>query len=141
MFFPIRTDSPLRRTPWMNWLLIAANILVYIAQSHGGRRGWDRAYYLNPADLSILGYFTYQFMHGSWAHVLGNMLFLYIFGNNVNDKMGSFGYLAFYLAGGVAAGIGHVMTATVPILGASGAVAAVTGAYLVLFPRSHITIF
>jgi hypothetical protein len=74
-------------------------------------------------------------------HVLGNMLFLYIFGNNVNDKMGSFGYLAFYLAGGIAAGIGHVLTSTMPILGASGAVAAVTGAYLVLFPRSHITVF
>jgi tetratricopeptide (TPR) repeat protein len=73
--------------------------------------------------------------------VIGNMLFLYIFGNNVNDKMGSFGYLAFYLAGGIAAGIGHVLTSTVPILGASGSVAAVTGAYLVLFPRSHITVF
>jgi membrane associated rhomboid family serine protease len=141
MFFPIRTDSPLRRTPWMNWLLIAANLLIYLAQSHEGRRGWDRAYLLDPTNLSILNYFSYQFLHGGWMHVIGNMLFLYIFGNNVNDKMGSFGYLAFYLAGGIAAGIGHVLTSTVPILGASGSVAAVTGAYLVLFPRSHITVF
>jgi membrane associated rhomboid family serine protease len=126
----------------MNWLLIAVNILVYIAQSHAGhKRGWDRAFLLDPTNLSIVNYFTYQFLHGGWMHVLGNMLFLYIFGNNVNDKMGSFGYLAFYLAGGIAAGIGHVLTSTMPILGASGAVAAVTGAYLVLFPRSHITVF
>ncbi|HTL28981.1 MAG TPA: rhomboid family intramembrane serine protease [Tepidisphaeraceae bacterium] len=142
MFFPIRTDIPLRRTPWMNWLLILVNVLIFLAQPHDGRRGgWDRAYYLDPNNLSILNYFSYAFLHGGWMHLIGNMLFLYIFGNNVNDKMGSFGYLAFYLAGGIAAGIGHVLTANVPILGASGAVAAVTGAYLVLFPRSHITVF
>jgi len=69
-----------------------------------------------------------------------NMLFLYIFGNNVNDRMGHLGYLGFYLAGGVFAGVGHALTQAAPVVGASGAVAAVTGAYLVLFPRSSITI-
>jgi len=73
-------------------------------------------------------------------HVIGNMFFLYLFGNNVNDKLGNIGYLCLYLGGSVFAGIGHAMLHSNPVLGASGAVAAVTGAYLVLFPRTLITV-
>jgi hypothetical protein len=82
-------------------------------------------------------------MHANVMHLVGNMLFLYIFGNNVNDKMGHAGYLAFYLAGSVFAGIAFVLMEShhQAVIGASGAVAAVTGAYLVLFPRSNVTIF
>jgi membrane associated rhomboid family serine protease len=136
----------------MNWGLIAANILIYILtsvssdpNSHG-----PLAYYhgevirqslaLNPQDPHLWQYFTYQFLHESWLHVLGNMLFLYIFGNNINDRMGNLGYLGFYLAGGVVAGIGYAALDPSPVIGASGAVAAVTGAYLVLLPRSNITL-
>jgi len=140
MILPIRTDSPLRSTPWMNWLLILANVLVFLLEMlYPAIR---RQYVLSPRDPHLINYFTYAFLHEGWAHIVGNMLFLYIFGNNVNDKMGNLGYLAFYLAGGVFAGIGYVVTQSLPnpVLGASGAVAAVTGAYLVLFPRSSITI-
>ncbi|HMB96133.1 MAG TPA: rhomboid family intramembrane serine protease [Tepidisphaeraceae bacterium] len=135
---PLRTDSPLRRTPWMNWSLIAANVLMFVAQ----QRLWpgNPPYALQPRNPHLYQYFTYQFLHGSPLHLLGNMLFLYIFGNNVNDRMGNWGYLAFYLAGGVAAGIGHVLSSPAPVIGASGSISAVTGAYIVLLPRSHITV-
>lgn len=140
MILPIRTDSPLRSTPWMNWMLILANALVFFMEMlYPDIR---MRYVLSPRDPHLTHYFTYAFLHEGWAHIIGNMLFLYIFGNNVNDKLGNLGYLAFYLAGGVFAGIGYVVTQSLPnpVLGASGAVAAVTGAYLVLFPRSSITI-
>ena len=139
MFLPIRTDSPLRTTQYMNWVLIALNVLVFgIQQASPWRSQW---YMLSPREPHLLSYFTYQFLHGGILHLFSNMLFLFIFGNNVNDKMGNLGYLAFYLAGGVFAGIGYVLTASnIPVLGASGAVAAVTGAYLALLPRSNITI-
>jgi membrane associated rhomboid family serine protease len=142
MFIPIRTDCPLRRTPWVNYALILVNILVFLAQLTDlhNPNGWFRFLELNPAEPHLYQYFTYAFLHAGFLHIIGNMLFLYIFGNNVNDKMGNGGYLAFYLAGGVFAGIGYVLTGLVPVLGASGAIAAVTGAYLVLFPRSYVTV-
>ena len=136
----------------MNWGLIAANILVYILtstssdpNSHGPLafyhgRAVRELLALDPQNPSLWQYFTYQFLHESWLHVLGNMLFLYIFGNNINDRMGNLGYLGFYLAGGVVAGIGYAALDPSPVIGASGAVAAVTGAYLVLLPRSNITL-
>lgn len=139
---PLRTDSPLRGTPWMNWALIALNVIVFLIQqfAYGGSGGplalWPR----NP---HLWQYFTYQFAHDGGMHIASNMLFLYIFGNNVNDRMGHSGYLAFYLAGGVAGGIAFVLTSgssIIPVVGASGAIAAVTGAFIVLLPRSHVTI-
>jgi membrane associated rhomboid family serine protease len=135
---PLRTDSPLRHTPWMNYSLIAANIIMFIVQ----QMLWpgNPPHALQPHNPHLIDYFSYQFLHGSPLHLLGNMLFLYIFGNNVNDRMGNWGYLGFYLAGGVAAGIGHVLSSASPVIGASGAISAVTGAYLVLLPRSRITV-
>jgi membrane associated rhomboid family serine protease len=138
MLLPIRTDSPLRSTPYMNWVLIALNVIAYIAQQQLGQAHW-REYMVWPTHPGVLSFVSYAFMHASIGHLLGNMLFLYIFGNNVNDKMGNFGYLGFYLSAAVMAGIGHAFSSTSPVLGASGAVSAVTGAYLVLFPRSSIT--
>lgn len=123
----------------MNWALLAANVVVFLVQ----RVLWptDPPGLLQPRDPHLIHYFTYQFLHADGLHLASNMLFLYIFGNNVNDRMGHWGYLAFYLAGGVFAGVGHMLTSSSPVLGASGAVSAVTGAYLVLLPRSHITLF
>jgi membrane associated rhomboid family serine protease len=139
MTLPIRTDSPLRRTPWMNWALIAANVVIFLAQQ--ADPAITERFQLFPLDPSPLRFITYAFLHAGWAHLLGNMLFLYIFGNNVNDKMGSVAYLGFYLSGAVAAGLVYALAPqTAPIVGASGAIAAVIGAYLVLFPRSNITV-
>jgi membrane associated rhomboid family serine protease len=155
MIIPLRTDSRLHSTPYMNWALIVVNILVFGLVQHASTAGGHLAFdfrYVNPRitsyyqlspDLPELKTFvTYAFMHANIMHLAGNMLFLYIFGNNVNDKMGHAGYLAFYLAGAVFAGIAFILMEShyQGVIGASGAVAAVTGAYLVLFPRSHVTI-
>ncbi|MFP4146071.1 MAG: rhomboid family intramembrane serine protease [Phycisphaeraceae bacterium] len=159
MFLPIRTDRRLKRTPWLNYSLIAINVLIFlltrqqieasqrlVAMGGGGSFGQlvdmfpVLGYYLHPAGPRVLQFISYQFLHASWAHLLGNMLFLYVFGNGVEDRLGKVGYLFFYLAGGVFAGLGHVSVAAQPVLGASGSVAAVTGAFLALFPLSNVTI-
>lgn len=123
----------------MNWALIALNVIVFLIQqfAYGGTSG---PFALSARDPHIWQYFTYQFAHDGGMHIAGNMLFLYIFGNNVNDRMGHSGYLAFYLAGGIAAGIAFVLSSGSSVIGASGSVAAVTGAFIVLLPRSHVTV-
>ncbi len=147
MLFPLRTDSPLRHTPYMNWALIALNVIIYlitgVASSHEGPASFVDRFELWPREPQIYQFFTSQFLHSGWLHIGGNMLFLYIFGNNVNDRMGHLGYLAFYLAGGVCSGLAYVVTQThdIPVVGASGAISAVTGAYMVLLPRSNVTVF
>jgi membrane associated rhomboid family serine protease len=140
MLFPIRTDSPLRSTPYMNWAIVAANMVVFVVQA--AVPGFDDRFALYAHDPWWPAFVTYAFLHGGVAHLLGNMLFLYIFGNNVNDKLGHLAYLAFYLAGAVFGGVGFVTLSggQNAVVGASGAVAAVTGAYLVLFPRATITL-
>jgi membrane associated rhomboid family serine protease len=150
MLLPIRTNIQPWRTPYMNYALIAINIIIFAAMYIGGQQAankWTSAYMLTPAYPYLWQFITYAFLHGSVMHVFGNMYFLYIFGNNVNDRLGNLGYLVFYLAGGVFSALGHILAASIsgdgaatPVLGASGAVAAVCGAYLVLFPQSLITI-
>lgn len=139
---PIGTEIRTRRTPLANWALIGVNVGIHILSQPLSRvlgyelqTGWA----LDAVRPSLLQYFTYQFLHGDVWHLIGNMLFLWIFGNAVCDRMGSLGYLLFYLAGGVFAGFGFALTADNPIVGASGAIAAVTTAFLALFPRVHIT--
>jgi hypothetical protein len=95
---------------------------------------------LTPIRPYLWQFVSYAFLHGGLMHIFGNMFFLYLFGNNVNDKLGNIGYLCLYLAGAVFSGIGHTLMSSSPVLGASGAVAAVTGAYLVLFPQTLITV-
>lgn len=145
---PIRTSSPVHRTPWANYALIAVNVLVFAAQSlFGGSEGqstslaeWLELGILDGSDPQLYQFVTYQFLHGGLAHVGGNMLFLWVFGNPVNSKMGNWTYLLFYLATGVFAAAAYSLTTDSGMLGASGAVAGITTAYLALFPRSHITI-
>lgn len=122
----------------MNVGLIALNIVVFVVQ-----QAWppfEARLLLYPQEPTLLGFFGSAFLHADWFHLGGNMLFLYIFGNNLNDKLGHAGYLALYLGGALCAGLLHVVVSDSPVLGASGAVAAVTGAYLVLFPRSRIAV-
>ncbi len=99
---------------------------------------WAIPFMLNPDSIGLHQFISYAFLHGSWGHIFGNMLFLYIFGRNVNDRLGHTRYTLFYLAGGIASGIGHVALHQNPVIGASGAVAAITGGYLVLYPKSLI---
>ena len=102
-------------------------------------RSWGRGDFLSADSATLV---TSQFLHGSWLHLLGNMLYLWIFGNNVEDRLGRLGFLAFYLAGGVLAGLAQVAvdpSSTAPTIGASGAIAATLGAYLVFFPGARVT--
>jgi membrane associated rhomboid family serine protease len=125
----------------MNYALIVLNVLAFAATTI--EPNWGSLFALHPHAPKLFEFFSYQFVHANFMHIAGNMLFLFIFGNNVNDKMGHVGYLAFYLAGGIIAGICYMLTeqAGHPIVGASGAIAAVTGAYLILFPHSLVTLF
>src|SRR5712675_519667 len=125
MLLPLRTDSPLRHTPWTNWALIAANVIVFFITGPRGEHASGsitETFGLMTRQPELYQFFTYQFLHADWMHIGGNMLFLYIFGNNVNDRLGHIGYLAFYLAGGVVSGMGHAAFATQPIIGASGSI-------------------
>ena len=193
MAIPLRDDAPTRRTPWITWVLILANIVVFLFvqpsffQSGGANstqpsssdvqeyrkaeaflykwgaipceverdrplaRITDRTSCDFDSDspstplpehkavwLTLL---TSMFLHGSLSHLAGNMLFLWVFGNNVEDRLGHFAYLLFYLVGGVVAALGHVVFnsgSVQPVVGASGAIAAVMGAYFVFKPRGRI---
>lgn len=138
---PIRTETPIRRTPWVNYGLIATNALVYLLTDAAPLTAPElkRAIMLEAGWPSLYQFLTYQFAHGDIMHLLGNMLFLWVFGNSVNAKMNHVPYLFFYLAAGVFAALGYAATSNATLLGASGSIAAVTTAYLVLFPRSHVT--
>ncbi|MCK4340767.1 MAG: rhomboid family intramembrane serine protease [Phycisphaerae bacterium] len=147
MLIPIGTDIRTPRLPIGNYALIAVNVLVFVFTDllgdsfREGLGGWLKAYFaLDAARPSLHQYLTYQFLHGGILHLAGNMLFLWIFGNAVCDRMGSGSYVLFYLAGGVFAGFAFTLIADNPMVGASGAIAAVTTAFLALFPRVHITI-
>ncbi len=147
---PIRDENPTHSVPIVNYLIILLNIAVFIFQSLLGSTNEAFVYQfaLIPADVTsgpttgaIFNIFTSMFMHAGWAHLGGNMLYLWIFGDNVEDRMGSFKYLLFYIFGGVIASLTHILTnphSTIPTVGASGAIAAVLGAYLVLFPSQRV---
>ncbi|MDY7010109.1 MAG: rhomboid family intramembrane serine protease [Planctomycetota bacterium] len=139
---PIGTDRRLKHTPWINYAVVAANIFIFIVlQQTRSNTPAVRAYLLQPDRPEVYQFFSSMFMHAGWWHLIGNMIFLWVFGNAVNDSLGNVGYLAFYLAGGVIAGVGYVLlSGTAPVLGASGAISAVTGAFLVLFPRVRVTV-
>lgn len=141
LILPIRTETPIRGTPWVNYGLIAANVLIVILFGTSSDRRFSlESWILQPAWPSLHQFFTYQFLHGDHFHLIGNMLFLWVFGNSVNVKMGHLPYLLFYLSGGILAALGFALTNDSPMLGASGAIAAITTAYLALFPRSHVTV-
>ncbi len=146
--FPIRDHNPSQSIPWVTYALIAANVAVFLAMlplsADPRALGAIYAdYALVPARQAPWTYVTSQFLHGGFMHLAGNMLFLWVFGDNMEDEMGALPYLGFYLGGGVAAGLAQVLSdpgSTVPMVGASGAIAAVMGGYLLLFPRARVDV-
>jgi len=156
MFFPIRDDNPTVRTPYLTIALIVLNCAVFLYTKSLGFRGFEvfTFYYGFTPDIFFnldqkyvvpnwvyLTPLTSMFMHGGWMHLIGNMLYLYIFGDNVEDRLGHFGYLVFYFMVGIGAGLTEVFFeqhSAIPIIGASGAIAGVLGAYFLLFPRAKI---
>ena len=159
---PLRDDQPSYSTPYVTWFLIALNLLIYLFQYFLQATADPRSYELFmrefgevPAHLAaflagspryslpevVVPFFTSMFLHGGWAHVIGNMWFLYIFGDNVEDYLGHFTYLGFYLLSGLIAMATQVAIypySNVPTVGASGAIAGVLGAYFILYPRSRV---
>ena len=142
MLLPIRTDYRQSQRPLVNYAIVAANAFIFLfVQRQTGANPVVAPFLLDPESPQLVQFFTSMFLHGGWWHILGNMLFLWVFGNAVNDRMGHVAYAAFYLAGGVGSCIGYVLLGGAqPVLGASGAISAVTGAYLVLFPRVKVTL-
>jgi membrane associated rhomboid family serine protease len=161
MFFPLQDENPTKRFAYITLLLIIANCIIFIVHVFGSmvihelyraemvyKFGVVPFEITNAVDLSpkVLGgpystLITSQFLHGSFWHLLGNMLFLWIFGNNIEDIMGHFRFIIFYILGGIAAAMLQVVLSVdskIPMIGASGAVSAVLGAYILKFPRARV---
>jgi membrane associated rhomboid family serine protease len=149
MVLPIGDDNSMRRSiPIVTYVLILVNVLVFFLELSRGDafiQTWafiPREFAANPAG-EIQTVITAMFMHGGWLHLFGNMLYLWIFGDNVEDDFGSFRFLLFYLICGIAATFAQMAVmpnSNIPNLGASGAIAGVLGAYLVLHPRGRVTV-
>jgi membrane associated rhomboid family serine protease len=150
MFFPLRDENPTERVPFVNYGLIALNIaaFLYTWPSIAGGQWWLLpGYGLVPTRIvadpggEAFTVLTSMFMHGGWGHLASNMLFLHIFGDNLEDMLGHVKYLAFYFLCGVFAAFTQIVIDTqspIPMVGASGAIAGVVGGYLLLFPRAPI---
>ncbi len=140
MFIPIRTEYRMAHRPWVNYALVAINVLVYIV----GFNGYNKAiipWMLDADSPRLVQFFSSAFLHADFMHIAGNMLFLWVFGGPLNDRLGHVAYLAFYLAGGVLSALGYILLGgSGRLLGASGAISAVTGAYLVLLPQVRLTV-
>jgi membrane associated rhomboid family serine protease len=153
---PLRDQNPTAKTPIVNRLLIVANILVWIyvltlVRQPGAIAAFYDRYSFNWAEfanavahgnITVATFgplITHMFVHGGWLHVIGNMVYLWIFGDNVEERLGSGAYFVFYILCGVVAAIGQGLVQPEPMVGASGAIAGVLGAYLVMFPTARIS--
>jgi membrane associated rhomboid family serine protease len=153
---PLRDANPVRSVPIVNRLLLAVNLVawlyvVYLTRQPGAleaffdRYSFDWLEFTRRIASGDLGFDTFvplvshMFLHGGWLHVLGNMLYLWIFGDNVEDRLGSAQYLVFYLLCGIVAAIGQGLISPSPMVGASGAIAGVLAAYLVMFPTARVS--
>ncbi len=130
--------------PLVNYGLVAANVLIFLLGYNGMSEVSSAKidqWMLHTQAPHMYQFFTSVFLHAGWAHLVGNMIFLWVFGNAINDRLGNLGYLSFYLAGGVMACAGYILLGGgARVLGASGAISAVTGAFLVLLPRTRVTV-
>jgi len=157
---PLHDNNPTIITPFVTFVLIALCCLVYVWEASLGTQVQQAIYSLGvipavlfesqslPAEIALIPawatIFTSMFMHGSWMHLGGNLLFLWVFGNNVEDAMGHIKFIVFYLLCGVAAVFAQALpdpNSTIPMVGASGAISGVLGAYLLLFPHAKVLMF
>jgi membrane associated rhomboid family serine protease len=149
--FPLQDTIPSRSVPVVTWTLIVINVLVFLLETSMGEVQLERflqtfgvvpVRFLESFSLAqVFTVFTSMFLHGGWAHLIGNMWFLHIFGDNVEDRMGAFNYLLFYLIAGTCAAVVQIeisASSATPMIGASGAISGVLGAYWVLFPHSRV---
>lgn len=153
---PLRDQNPTKRTPIVNRLLIVINILVWLyvltlmRQPGAVTAFYDRYSFdwkefvteISQAHLTLATFaplFTHMFLHGGWLHVIGNMVYLWVFGDNVEDRLGRLPYLVFYVLCGIVAAIGQGLVQPEPMVGASGAIAGVLGAYVVMFPAARVS--
>lgn len=176
MVIPVGDRNPTRRTPWVNWLLVAVNLGVFLfaepwAEGRCAQQEFFLTYAAIPAELAqgeplgpeqvaattprgcdidpvsdkpvYASLLTAMFLHAGWMHLLGNLLYLWVFGNNVEDRYGHLRYLLFYLGTGIVATVAFVVpniSSSTTLVGASGAIAGVLGAYLVMFPGARVTV-
>ena len=153
---PLRDQNPISKTPIVNRLLIVANILVWLyvlslmRQPSAVTAFYDRysfdwkefATQISQGHASLATFvplITHMFLHGGWLHVIGNMVYLWVFGDNVEDRLGRLPYFVFYILCGIAAAIGQGLVQPEPMVGASGAIAGVLGAYVVMFPAARVS--
>ncbi|MBZ5598168.1 MAG: rhomboid family intramembrane serine protease [Acidobacteriia bacterium] len=158
---PIRDDTPRFSTPYITYFIIALNAVIFLfelwvgAQSEGALNSFMYEFGVVPGHVTaalggspqfhladaLVPILTSMFLHGSWLHIIGNMWVLWIFGDNIEDYLGHFPYLVFYLVTGIAAAITHILLnlgSPVPTIGASGAIAGIMGAYFLLYPRARV---
>ncbi|MGA9902975.1 MAG: rhomboid family intramembrane serine protease, partial [Terriglobales bacterium] len=154
-------DQPTFSTPFVNYFLIVVNVLVFLWElsvSHRALNSFMLQFGVVPRHTlavltghsydglatAVVPLFASMFLHASFLHVAGNMLFLWIFGDNIEDYLGHFNYLVFYLVSGLAAGVTHILlnqTSRIPSIGASGAIAGVMGAYFILYPKARVLVW
>lgn len=157
---PLKDDNPVQRTPFVSYTLLGACILIFLWQASLGQQAGRAAVVAFgvipavlfgnaelPPELALVPptatIFTSMFLHGGWMHLIGNMLYLWIFADNIEDSMGHVRFVVFYLLCGVAAALLQAVPAPgseIPMIGASGAISGVLGAYLLLFPHARITV-
>jgi len=152
---PIGDANPTTRIPIVNRLLLFTNIAAWLyvvslsrtpgaAEAFYDRYAFDWSHFTDAITggrmtiETFVPLFSHMFLHGGWLHIIGNMLYLWVFGDNVEDRLGSGRYLVFYLLAGIAAAVGQGLVSPSPMVGASGAIAGVLGAYLVLFPTARV---
>lgn len=152
---PLRDKNPSRTIPFVNYAIIAANVLVFFFELSLGRSLNDFIYHFGVVPVRFMDatqhyqfsasaavpFFSSMFLHGGWMHLIGNMLFLYVFGDNIEDRLGHVRYVFFYILSGIAAALTQVFfnsQSEIPMVGASGAIAGVLGAYMLLYPKARV---
>ena len=150
MLFPYKDDNPRILIPYVTYCIIGINALIFVLQFNLGisdpsaEKAFIYRFGFIPADFSLITIFTSMFLHGGISHIMGNMWFLWVFGDNVEGVLGHLKYAIFYLMCGLAATISQLLinpNSTIPMVGASGAIAGVLGMYMIRFPHARVHVF